>query len=112
MSIKELSTEIELKDLITSKNIVLDFYANWCGPCKALSVTLNSIKKEDSKVDYEIVKVNIDDHNELATEYSIRSLPTLVFLEERDGNLKKVFQKVGSMNKNLFLETVASVYEK
>lgn len=57
---------------------LIDFYAPWCGPCKALSPVLDELAKEyEGRVD--IYKVNVDDEPELASLFRIRSVPTLVF---------------------------------
>ncbi len=58
---------------------ILDFYADWCGPCKMLSPVLNKIQKEyDGKL--QIYKINTDEQRELAATFGIRSLPTIVFV--------------------------------
>ena len=58
---------------------VIDFYATWCGPCKALSPILEEVSEEyDGKVD--IYKVNVDDEQELSRMFEIRSIPTLFFI--------------------------------
>ena len=60
------------------KPALIDFYASWCGPCKALSPMLDELAKEYAgKID--IYKVNVDDEQELASLFRIRSVPTLVF---------------------------------
>ncbi|WP_289054341.1 thioredoxin [Carboxylicivirga marina] len=58
---------------------ILDFYADWCGPCKMLSPVLDKIQKEyNGKV--QIYKINTDEQKELAATFGIRSLPTIVFV--------------------------------
>ncbi|MBR8537364.1 thioredoxin [Carboxylicivirga sediminis] len=58
---------------------ILDFYADWCGPCKMLSPVLNNIQKEyDGKI--QIYKINTDQQRELSATFGIRSLPTIVFV--------------------------------
>lgn len=69
---------------------VLKFSAKWCGPCQALGMTIKS--QDDWGV--EIKEIDIDDELDMAAEYSIRSVPTLVMLE--DG--KEVKRKSGAMN--------------
>ena len=66
------------------KPALIDFYASWCGPCKALSPVLDELAKEYAgKVD--IYKVNVDDERELASLFRIRSVPTLMFVS-MEGN--------------------------
>ena len=56
---------------------VIDFYADWCGPCKQLTPILKQISQEDLNVD--IYKVNVDDSHELSVAFGIKSIPTLLF---------------------------------
>jgi thioredoxin 1 len=60
---------------------LVDFWAEWCGPCKMLSPILDELAQEyDGRV--RIGKVNIDDHQELAAQYGIRSIPTLLLFQQ------------------------------
>ncbi len=79
--------------LVESHPLVLvDFYADWCGPCKAMAPELVKLKNElGDKV--KIVKINTEKHTSLSREYSIRSIPTLILF--KDG--KKVVQQAGGM---------------
>ena len=70
-------------DLVKSseKSVLLDFYADWCGPCKMLAPVLEELSGEYAgKVD--IYKVNVDEEEELAMLFGIRSIPTLIFIEQ------------------------------
>lgn len=59
--------------------VIVDFYADWCGPCRRLAPTLESIASAyDGQV--KIVKVNVDDESELASQFGISSIPTLAFV--------------------------------
>lgn len=80
------------KDLIKKEEKVLvDFYANWCGPCKMLSPIL-----EEAKGKIKVIKVDVDEHEDLAREYGVMSIPTLVLLE----NGEEVKRNIGFMDKS------------
>lgn len=85
----------EFDQLVGQGNIVIaDFYADWCGPCQALTPTLNAVSKEfEGRVD--IVKVNVDDLHELASRFGIRTIPTIVYFQ----NQKVVDKTVGVQTK-------------
>jgi len=85
MSIKNL-TEQNFKQEVLNANqpVLVDFYADWCGPCKALTPVLTELANEfQGKAT--VGKVNIDEQSALATEYGISSIPTLLLF--RDGKL-------------------------
>ena len=78
------------KELISSeKRILIDFFATWCGPCKMLSPIL-----EEHQSSIKVIKVDVDESPELAREYGIMSIPTLVLLE----NSQEVKRNVGLIN--------------
>lgn len=78
---------------------LLDFYADWCGPCKMLSPVLESLE------DIEIYKINVDNFEELAKEYKVMSIPNMFIV--KDGEIVK--QLVGFKNKEELLEEIESV---
>ena len=75
--------------------VIVDFWAPWCAPCKALAPTLEEISVEQ-KDKVKIVKINVDDHTENAAKFGIRSIPTLLIFNK--GELKN--QIVGALPKN------------
>lgn len=68
----------EFDDAIKGNKVLVDFYATWCGPCKMLSSVLEKIDEKDI---IQIVKVDVDNCNTLASEYKIYSVPTLILFE-------------------------------
>lgn len=67
--------------LENNSNVLLDFYADWCGPCQTLLPTIHKLADE-LKDDVVIKKINVDDNQELAAQFSIRNIPTLIFFKE------------------------------
>ena len=76
------------------KTVVIDFWAPWCGPCRALAPTLEEIAEEMAD-QVKVCKVNVDDNAALAAEYEVRSIPTLLVF--RKGELAE--QVVGNKDK-------------
>ena len=60
--------------------VLVDFYATWCGPCKMVAKTLDQYVEEVSEV--KVVKINVDEEADIASEYGIRSIPTLIYFED------------------------------
>ncbi|MAI77089.1 MAG: thioredoxin [Pelagibacteraceae bacterium TMED65] len=83
--------------------VLVDFWAEWCGPCKMLTPILEELSDElEEKIS--IVKVNLDENQDLAMNYSIRSIPTLLLF--KDSNL--IDTKVGSSSKDDLKQWVSS----
>lgn len=66
-----------------NKPVLLDFYADWCGPCQSLLPTVEKLADE-YKDQIEIQKVNVDQNKDLALQYGIRSIPALFFLKDAE----------------------------
>ena len=83
----ELNDSIfEEKVLKSDKPVLVDFWAEWCGPCKMLTPVLEKLSKEnEGKI--QIFKVNVDECQQLAVQFNIRSIPTLLFF--KDGQVQE-----------------------
>ena len=92
-------------DVISAKEPVLvDFWAEWCGPCKQIAPALDEISVElGDKLT--IAKVNIDDNPESPTKYGVRGIPTLILF--KDGEIAAT--KVGALPKSALKEWIESV---
>ena len=77
----------EKEVLKSDKPVLVDFYADWCGPCKMLSPVLDKISEEEN---IDIVKINVDNDPELAKEYGIMSIPTIIVFENGEEKNKNI----------------------
>ena len=98
MSVLNIPTENFQKEVLESKEpVLIDFFADWCGPCKMVSPIIDEIAEE--KKDIKVGKINVDQQGELAMEYQVMSIPTLmVFL---DG--KVIRKSMGAQNRQQIL---------
>ena len=98
----QIATNTSFDGLLESEKLVIvDFWATWCGPCRMLSPILDEVEEEMAdKV--AVVKVNVDDADEIAMRYRIMSIPTLLFF--KGGQL--VDKTVGAMPKNLLVQKI------
>ena len=96
----KVATVATFKDIISGpKPVMVDFWAVWCGPCRMLSPTVDELAETYAdKID--VVKCNVDDCQEIAMEYGIRSIPTLLYI--KDGEVKD--RTVGVVSKDEILE--------
>ena len=82
--IKHLSNPSEFEQEVQGQAVVVDFYADWCGPCQMLAPVLEQLEKETS---IKIVKINVDETPDIARAFRIMSIPTLMLF--KDGKLVK-----------------------
>lgn len=97
---KVTSANFEDEVLNSDKTVLIDFYADWCGPCKMFSPVVEAVATENE--DLKVVKVNVDDAQDLAIQYQVMSIPTTVVIKEG----KEVNRAVGMVSKSDLLEMV------
>ena len=98
MSVITITKENFKQEVMQSdKPVLLDFWAGWCGPCRMLSPVVDAFAEENAGV--KVGKVNVDEQRELASQFQVMSIPTLVVM--RDG--KVVQQMVGARPKQQIL---------
>lgn len=90
----------EQEVLKSDKKVLVDFWASWCGPCRMLSPIIDEIAKEIDKV--KVGKVNVDEESDLATQFAVMSIPTLILFE----NGKPIKQVVGVQSKTAILNMI------
>ncbi|MGV6989671.1 thioredoxin [Testudinibacter sp. P80/BLE/0925] len=91
----------ESEVLQSSLPVVLDFWAPWCGPCKMIAPILDEVAVElDGKV--KVVKINVDENQQVAAKFGVRSIPTLVVFKEG----KPAATQVGALPKNQLISLI------
>lgn len=93
--VKYLENESEFDELIKGR-VLIDFYADWCGPCKRLMPILEDIK------DIDILKVNVDSFGDLSRSFGIMSIPTLILFD----NKKEIKKSIGFKTREEILDMI------
>lgn len=88
----ELNKE-NFQEEINNSLVLVDFYATWCGPCKMMHPIIEEIAKENPSL--KIIKVDVDKHDDLARQYGIMSIPTIILFQ--NGNI--VEKNIGFISK-------------
>ena len=95
MSLTNTTDETFDQDVLQSDvPVLLDFWAEWCGPCKMIGPLLSELSEEYAKT-IKIIKLNVDENNNTAIKYAVRSIPTLILF--KDSTVQA--QHIGSASK-------------
>jgi thioredoxin 1 len=100
--IKYINNLEEFNEAIASGKVLVDFFANWCGPCKMLAPVLDELEEEGSLEETLVIKVDVDKAPEIAGKFGIESIPTLMLF--KDGQL--VNHALGFMPKPMLVKFI------
>ena len=89
MAVSKVTNDtFEMKVLQNNKPVLVDFYADWCGPCKMLAPVVEQVANESDA--YEVYKLNVDDASDVAARYGVMSIPTLIVFKNGEAAARSV----------------------
>ncbi len=92
-------------EIDTSLPVVLDFGAEWCGPCKRIAPVIEELANEmNGRLKF--ITINVDNNQEIASQYQVMSIPTLIFIKEG----KELDRTVGALGKESLSKKISSVF--
>ena len=98
--LKITANNFEKEVLNSNKTIIVDFYADWCSPCKMMSPIIDNIAEETDNIN--VAKLNVDEEEKIATQYNIMSIPTILIFKEG----KEIKRFVGVTSKETILNEI------
>lgn len=99
-----IKTNDDLKKVFDSNTntlIIVDFFADWCGPCNVLGEVIEDLSAERS--DFILVKIDVEESDEIVSEYRIRNIPTLIFIKDNE----ILERNVGNISKENLIEKIS-----
>ncbi len=96
----EISSLSEFEAAISSKKCVVDFWANWCNPCKALAPVFDELAS--TYTDITFLKVNVEENQDISSRYFVTSLPAIFFLDDT----KVISQVIGNVDKRKLIAEI------
>lgn len=94
-----------LGEIPTDRNVVIDFFADWCGPCKMIAPKFNELEAQFPSVTF--LKANVDDAEALAEQFGVRAMPTFIFMKKgkvlgkvEGADLKKIIATLEALDDN------------
>lgn len=105
MRVLKITSENYEEEVVKSeKPVLIDFYADWCGPCRMMGPIIEEIAEEKADT-IKVGKINVDENQDLAMEYGVMSIPTIVII--KNGEVEKTF--VGVRDKSEILGAIGDV---
>ena len=100
---KRITNNDEFNEVINSSNLtVVKFGAEWCGPCKMMNTTIETIENEFNKVNFVEVDVEEGSNDDIVSRFNIRNIPVLIFMKNGD----TLSKSVGAISKDVLIEKI------
>ncbi|MBD3231725.1 thioredoxin [Candidatus Dependentiae bacterium] len=99
------SSNFEQEVLKSDKPVIIDVFATWCGPCQMMAPIFEEVSKEMADK-YKFAKLNIDEERDLAIEYNVSSVPTIIFIK----NGKIIGKETGYMDADTLKEKIKNIF--
>lgn len=100
---RKITNNDEFNEIINSSNLtVVKFGAEWCGPCKMMNTTIETIENEFNKVNFVEVDVEEGSNDDIVSRFNIRNIPVLIFMKNGD----TLSKSVGAISKDVLIEKI------